>query len=170
MTPTYIVSTFPMKNKKIVLFDIDYTILDTDVLKKTNLTKFELYTEVLDTFSQLKEVADFGIFSEGDIAFQKRKMRETNIEKYFLEKHIHIFESKNDELKVLLKKYEDEGKLYFVDDKLSVLHLAKTYEPSVVTIWVKRGIYALNQQPINGFEPDWTVTTLHDIVPLIARE
>lgn len=158
------------KNSKIVLFDIDYTILDTDILKKSNLAKFELYKEVLDTFSQLKEVADFGIFSEGDVAFQKRKMRETNIEKYFLEQHIHIFEKKNDALKKLLTKYEDVGRLYFVDDKLSVLHLAKVYKPSVFTIWVKRGIYALNQKSIEGFTPDGTVTSLHEIVPLIATE
>jgi FMN phosphatase YigB (HAD superfamily) len=158
------------KNSKIVLFDIDYTILDTDILKKSNLAKFELYNEVLDTFSQLKEVADFGIFSEGDVAFQKRKMRETNIEKYFLEQHIHIFDKKNDALKKLLKKYEDVGRLYFVDDKLSVLHLAKSYEPSVFTIWVKRGFYAMKQEPIRGFLPDATVETLHEIVPLIATE
>ncbi len=158
------------RNKKIVLFDIDYTILDTDVLKKSNLAKFELYKEVLETFSQLKEVADFGIFSEGDIAFQKKKMRETNIEKYFLEEHIHIFEKKNDEIENLLKKYDPKGSLYFVDDKLSVLHLAKSIEPNVFTIWVKRGIYALNQKPITGFNPDATVLSLHEIVPLIAKE
>ena len=158
------------KLKKIVLFDIDYTILDTDVLKKSNRATFQLYKEVLETFSQLKEVADFGIFSEGDIAFQKRKMRETNIENYFLKEHIHIVEKKNEKIKQILELYTDKGRLYFVDDKLSVLHLAKSYEPSVFTIWVKRGIYALNQKPIEGFTPDGEVLMLHEIVPLIAKE
>jgi FMN phosphatase YigB (HAD superfamily) len=158
------------KSKKIVLFDIDYTIFDTDVFKKSDRTTYTLYNEVLDTFSRLKEIADFGIFSEGDIAFQHRKLRETNIEDYFLSEHIHIFEKKNDMLKKLLDRYDDKGKLFFVDDKLSVLHLAKQYEPSVFTIWVERGMYALNQKPIKGFVPDGTVKTLHDIVPLIAQE
>jgi FMN phosphatase YigB (HAD superfamily) len=158
------------KINKIVLFDIDYTILDTDILKKSNLETFELYKEVLDTFSQLKEVADFGIFSEGDIVFQKRKLRETKIEEYFLKEHVHIFESKNERIKEILEKYNGLGKLYFVDDKLSVLHLAKQFDPSVFTIWVKRGIYAMNQKPIKGFTPDGTVKTLHEIVPLIAKE
>jgi phosphoglycolate phosphatase-like HAD superfamily hydrolase len=159
-----------MKNKKIVLFDIDYTILDTDALKKSNLQIFALYNEVLDTFEKLKEVADFGIFSEGNIAFQKRKLKETNIENYFLSEHIHIFEKKNDMIKKILDRYESKGELFFVDDKLSVLHLAKQYEPSVFTIWVKRGIYAINQKPIKDFTPDGTVETLQDIVPLIAKE
>lgn len=158
------------KSKKIVLFDIDYTILDTDILKKSNLANFQLYNEVLDTFSQLKEVADFGIFSEGDIVFQQKKMRETNIENYFRKEHIHIFAQKNEMIKQILELYKKKGNLYFVDDKLSVLHLAKKYEPSVFTIWVKRGIYALNQKPIEGFTPDGTVKSLHEIVPLIAKE
>jgi FMN phosphatase YigB (HAD superfamily) len=158
------------KQKKIVLFDIDYTIFDTDIFKESDRTTYSLYKEVLDTFSQLKEVADFGIFSEGDIAFQQRKLRETNIENYFLSEHIHIFEKKNDMLKKILERYDDKGKLFFVDDKLSVLHLAKQYEPSVFTIWVERGIYALNQKPIKGFVPDGVVKNLQDIVPLIAKE
>jgi phosphoglycolate phosphatase-like HAD superfamily hydrolase len=158
------------KSKKIVLFDIDYTIFDTDVFKSSNLETYSLYKEVIDTFSKLKEVADFGIFSEGDIAFQQRKMRETNIEKYFLSEHIHIFEQKNDMLKKILEIYKDKGKLFFVDDKLSVLHLAKQYEPKVFTIWVERGFYALNQKPIKGFLPDGVVKNLQDIVPLIEKE
>ena len=159
-----------MKNKKIVLFDIDYTILDTDALKKSNLVTFALYKEVLDTFDKLKNVADFGIFSEGDIAFQKRKLKETNIENYFLSEHIHIFEKKNDMIKKILARYENKGELFFVDDKLSVLHLAKKYDPKVFTIWVKRGFYAMKQEPIENFTPDGIVETLHDIVPLIAKE
>jgi phosphoglycolate phosphatase-like HAD superfamily hydrolase len=159
-----------MKNKKIVLFDIDYTILDTDVLKKSNLQTFALYNEVLETFDKLKNVADFGIFSEGDIVFQKRKLKETNIENYFLSEHIHIFEKKNDMIRKILDRYENKGDLFFIDDKLSVLHLAKQYNPKVFTIWVKRGFYAMKQKPIDDFTPDGTVETLHDIVPLIAKE
>lgn len=158
------------KRKKIVLFDIDYTILDTDALKKSNLVTFSLYTEVLDTFNKLKDVADFGIFSEGDIAFQKRKIKETNIENYFLSEHVHIFEKKNDKIKKILDRYENKGELFFVDDKLSVLHLAKQYDPAVFTIWVKRGHYAMKQKPIEGFTPDATVDALHEIVALIAKE
>jgi len=158
------------KSKKIVLFDIDYTILDTDILKESNLATFTLYKEVLETFAQLKEVADFGIFSEGDVAFQHRKLRETNIEEYFIKDHIHIFENKNEKLKQMLDKYDDKGRLYLVDDKLSVLHLAKQYEPSVFTIWVERGFYALNQKPIKGFSPDAIVKKLQEIIPVIAKE
>lgn len=158
------------KSKKIVLFDIDYTIFNTEIFKKSNFATYSLYKEVLDTFSQLKEIADFGIFSEGDIAFQQRKLRETNIENYFNIDHVHIFEEKNNKLIKLLEKYSDKGNLYFVDDKLSVLHLAKQLEPSVFTIWVKRGYYAMKQKPIEGFVPDGTVSELHEIVPLIAKE
>jgi phosphoglycolate phosphatase-like HAD superfamily hydrolase len=158
------------KKKKIVLFDIDYTILDTDELKKSNLIKFSLYNEVRETFDKLKDVAEFGIFSEGNISFQKRKLKETNVEEYFLSEHIHIFENKNDMIEKILDRYETKSDVFFVDDKLSVLHLAKQYKPSVFTIWVKRGFYAMKQKPIEGFTPDGTVETLHDIVPLIVKE
>ena len=73
-------------------------------------------------------------------------------------------------IKKILARYENKGELFFVDDKLSVLHLAKKYDPKVFTIWVKRGFYAMKQEPIENFTPDGIVETLHDIVPLIAKE
>ena len=157
------------KKNKIILFDIDYTVFDMGLFRESNLEKYEVYEEVHDTLTQLKEIADLGIFSEGELAFQRRKLYETNIENYFLEEHIHIVKQKIDVIKHILEKYRTKGKLFLVDDKLTVLISAKQYLPSVITIWVKRGFYAMNQQPIEGFTPDAVVENLREIIPIIDK-
>jgi FMN phosphatase YigB (HAD superfamily) len=159
-----------LNKQKIVLLDIDYTIFDTDLLKNSNLQKFALFAEVRNTLLDLSKVASLGIFSEGDIAFQRRKLEETNILEHFMEEHTHIVERKSVVIKEMLDKYKNKGQLFLVDDKMSILAMAKQYMPKVFTIWVKRGIYANIQQPIENYTPDAVVETLENIVPLIASQ
>src|SRR5258707_12628421 len=61
------------KTDIIVLLDIDNTLFNTEKLKNTNLSHFELYDEVKDTLSELAKIATLGIISQGDIAFQTKK-------------------------------------------------------------------------------------------------
>lgn len=157
------------EKQKVVLLDIDYTIFDTAIHKESNLEKYVLYDEVVSVLVRLGEVAELGIFSEGELTHQKKKLIKTEVKHYFDERHVHIVTSKNDVIKELLEKYEGKKDLFLVDDKLTILHKAKTYTPSVFTIWVKRGIYAMNQQPIKGFTPDVTVENLAEIIPYIIK-
>ena len=159
-----------IKDKKIVLFDIDYTVFNTDILKQSDLKTFKVYDEVHEVLNKLKEIADLGIFSQGDVAFQHKKLVETNIVDYFHRDHIHIVPEKFSEIADLIKAYHDHGRLYLVDDRLPILQAAKQENPAVRTIWVKRGFFAENQDPIPNFEPDATVLTLKEIVSLIAQE
>lgn len=153
----------------VVLFDIDYTLFDTDLFKSSNLSTHSLYEESIKVIEKLSTVADLGIFSEGEEGFQMAKLIKTDILQYFHEAHVHIFDKKDDNLDAVLKKYEGRS-VYMVDDKLSVLKLAKSIRSDVVTIWVKRGIYAQNQPNI-GFTPDLTVATLVEAEEYIyARE
>jgi FMN phosphatase YigB (HAD superfamily) len=156
-------------DRKIVLFDIDYTVFDMGVFRATDLKTYKVYDEVRQVLEKLKEIADLGIFSQGDVAFQKRKLVETNIEHYFSIEHIHIVADKVAEIKNILESYQGNRKLYFVDDRLPVLHLAKKRYPDITTIWVKRGYYAENQNSIPHFEPDATVSNLREIPPLIGN-
>lgn len=152
--------------KKIVLFDIDYTLFDTDFFKKTNLRKHLVYDEVDDVLSRLSKIAKLGIFSEGDLNLQKTKLLRTDIHKYFSKEHIHIVPKKDETIEGILQKYKNTT-VFLVDDKLTILHQAKTIRPSLFTIWVKRGKYAKNQKPVKGFVPDAIIESLNELIPVI---
>lgn len=156
------------KKEKIVLFDIDYTLFDTVTFKQSSLQIYKAYQEVLDVLVELGQIAKLGIFSEGDKDFQSKKLRDSDIEKYFISEHVHIVPRKEETMKEVLVKYE-HNQLFVVDDKLPFLHMVQHYAPHVFTIWVKRGIYAENQKPIRGFKPYATVKNLKSILPIIAR-
>lgn len=155
-----------MHKNNVILFDIDYTLFDTAFFKKSNFLEHKIYDEVISVLEELEKIAILGIFSEGNIDFQKKKLKETGIEKYFEEIHTHIVLDKFSELKKVFKKYEDKN-IFFIDDKLITLFDAKKLFPKIFTIWVKRGFYAENQKDIKGFSPDAKVESLNEITKII---
>jgi FMN phosphatase YigB (HAD superfamily) len=155
-----------MDKKPIVLFDIDYTLFDTKLFKKSYLTKHKIYEEVRDVLEKLSKIALLGIFSEGDLEFQRKKLNQTEIADYFEKGNTHVVLNKLTEIRKVLQKYIDR-KTFFVDDKLNILFDAKKIFPKVVTIWVKRGIYAENQKDIPGFKPDAVVANLSEVVKIV---
>lgn len=158
-----------MNNKPVVLFDIDYTLFDTAFFKESKFLRHKIYEEVIGALDNLSKIALLGIFSEGNIDFQRRKLKETNIERYFAKDNTHIVLNKLDKLKGTLEKYGNR-KIFFVDDKLTILFDAKKLFPDIFTIWVQRGFYAKNQKNIPGFKPDAEVKTLSEVVGIIKRE
>lgn len=155
-----------MNSKPIILFDIDYTLFDTFFFKKSKLLEHKIYEEVIDVLDNLSKIAILGIFSEGDIDFQRTKIKETKIEKYFEQENIHIVLNKLDKLRGILNKYKNR-KTFFVDDKLSILFAAKNMYPEVFVVWVKRGFYAENQKELPGFKPDAQVENLSEVVRIV---
>lgn len=155
--------------KPIVLFDIDYTLFDTDFFKESGLSEHRIYEEVISVLESLSKIAKLGIFSEGNISFQIRKLKETNIEKYFAEDNTHIVLNKLDELEGIFQRYKNR-KFFFVDDKLTILSDAKKAFPDVFTIWVKRGPFAQSQKEIPGFKPDAEVKTLSKVIKIISQD
>ncbi len=154
-------------NKKpIVLFDIDYTLFDTAFFKQSELSEHKVYAEVIQVLDGLNNFATLGIFSKGEVQFQKAKLEKTGMIKFFKEKNIHIFDDKDINLIRIIDKYKNY-KLFLVDDKLEILYLAKKYMKQVFTIWVKRGWYAENQKAIPGFTPDAKVDNLSEIVRIV---
>lgn len=157
------------KQNKIVLIDIDDTMFNTALLKETGLTKFEMYDDVYDGLEELAKVASLGIFSQGEVAFQMKKLQETNIHNYFMNEHMHIVEDKLAIMTDLLKKYSDNGKIFIIEDRLDVLQLAKNCNPQIFTIWMKRGRYADKQRNPVRYIPDASIHDLHQAVPLIKE-
>lgn len=157
-----------LSKNKLVLLDLDYTLFDTDFFKKTQLENYRLYQEVDSVLTQLREIATLAVFSEGNKKFQKDKVRQTNLKKYFKRKDIHVFLKKQDKLEWMLEKYKDFV-IFMADDKLSFLETAKKIMPSLLTIWIKRGPYAERQKPL-GFLPDATFNNLEGIVSFVKEK
>jgi phosphoglycolate phosphatase-like HAD superfamily hydrolase len=157
------------KSDIIVLFDIDNTLFNTEKLKKSHLTIYELYDEVKDTLKELSKIATLGVLSQGEIAFQNKKLQETDIKHYFAEEHKHIVEYKIDQIKDILGIYKSNAKIFFIDDWLDMLQVAKKSDPDVFTIWMKRGEYAHSQEIHSHFTPDATVTDLQEVISIIRN-
>lgn len=155
------------KQNKIVLLDIDDTMFNTALLKETKLTTFRMYDDVHASLIELAQVASLGIFSQGEIAFQLKKLKETNIHNYFNEEHTHIVADKVELVKHVLAKYKDVKTLFVVEDRLEVLELAKKCGSNIYTIWMKRGRYADNPRVPVSYKADATVKNLHEVVPII---
>jgi len=155
--------------KSIVLFDIDYTLFDTALFKESGLSRHEIYEEVMQVLDSLSSFTTLGIFSKGEVQFQKTKLEKTGMAKFFKEEHIHIFNDKDINLTKIIDRYKD-SQIFFVDDKLEILHSAKKYAKDVFTIWVKRGWYAQNQKGIFGFKPDAEVENLTEVARIVKSE
>ena len=151
----------------IVLLDIDDTIFNTALFKQSELTKYAMYDDVYTALEELKHIATLGIFSQGIVAFQRKKLHETNIQEYFVEEHIHIVEVKMEAVKHLVKTYAGQGSIFLVEDRLDVLQMAKQSDPQLHAIWMKRGRYAQNQRVKVDFTPDATIKNLHELIPLL---
>lgn len=157
-----------MDNKKLVLFDIDRTLFDTETFKKSNLTKYSLFKEVVEALVALSKIARLGIFSQGDVVLQKKKLQKTDIKKHFLEEHTHIMASKSETLNSVLQKYAATS-VFLVDDDLPILYQVKNMFPEIFVVWIKRGKYAVAQEPIPGFLPDATIADLKNLVEIVKE-
>lgn len=154
---------------KIIFLDIDDVLFDTAHYKESNLIDYRLYDEVLAVVTQLQKIGEVGILSQGEHAFQTKKLIETGIHDMFVKEHIHIVEKKDESLEKVLHKYKNvSATMYFIDDRLTGLYFAKKALPSLIAIWLKRGRYAEGQEEIEGFKPDFIVKTLHEVIPIIS--
>ena len=166
---TYIAKCYSMKKKqKLILFDIDYTLFDTDLFKKSDLSDYQLYEEIEKSLETLSRVSELGIFSEGENDFQRAKLEKTKLLRFFKNnEHIHIMVNKSSELKRVLSSYVNSD-VYIIDDKLEILNSIKHHFPSIKVIWLKRGKYAQIQKPIPNLTPDAIINTLSDAVPIVT--
>ncbi len=155
--------------EKVVLFDIDYTLFNTRVYKDSSLTHFSVYDEVIEVLREVSTMATVGVFSEGELEHQLRKLIATNIKEFIHDDHMHIFTKKLSALADVLINYQGK-QLFFIDDKLEVLQAIKQMDPTIYTIWVKRGEYAESVPEIEGFQPDAEVIDLKKVIEIIHNK
>lgn len=153
------------KLQKIIIFDLDHTLFDTEEYKKTSLKTFKLFNDAKSCLDDVSKFAKLLIFSEGNIALQKQKIKETNLNKYFNQEDIYFFDSfkKMENFSRILEKYPDSI-FYYVENKQNYLRDAKQLNPEVFTIWINREKI---EELIDGFTPDMTINSLNDILPII---
>lgn len=152
------------KSDRVILFDIDYTLFDTENFKASNLTSFVLYPEVKKTLELLSKSFTLGILSKGEKDFQLKKLAETGILDTFDRDKMFIFEDKVIEFENVMNKLKNSD-LWFVEDKINMLEMAKKINPKLKTIWFKNGPFV---EIINsGFIPDKTIASFEDLKFLI---
>ena len=125
-----------------------------------------IHEEVLATLSKLTKFGEIGIFSQGDKDFQSAKI--ANFKHLFHKDRVHIILDKKSFMPKAFMNSKGY-KVYFVDDILPMLQIAKKINPSVFTIWIKRGRYAMSQKEIPGFTPDAAITSLKEVIGLVQR-
>lgn len=151
---------------KLVLFDIDYTLFDTDSFKESNLTNFSLYEEIGPLLEKLSKISTLAIFSKGEIDFQINKLKNTGIDKYFSEEFIDVVVDKTEAFERVLDKYKNY-EIYLIDDRIHNLETAKKHRRDIRTIWVERGPFAVKD---TNFIPDKSISDLREIEGYINDE
>lgn len=151
---------------KLVLFDIDYTLFNTDFFKESNLINFSVYDEVPLLLEKLNKIAKLAIFSKGETGFQMNKLKNTGIDKYFNSGFIDIVEDKTEVFESVLDKYKDY-EIFLIDDRIHNLEIAKKHREDIKTIWVERGPFAIKD---TNFVPDMIVPNLLDLENFINYE
>ena len=128
------------------------------------------YEETITVLEETNKMVTVGIFSKGDEKFQKEKIK--CISRFFSEDNINITLDKYKKLPEIIKKYKG-NKLIIVDDILKVLYTAKTLNEDIYTVWIKRKVgneeYVFNQESIEGFSPDVTMSNLKKLIPIIKK-
>jgi FMN phosphatase YigB (HAD superfamily) len=144
----------------IIFFDIDYTLIDTDVLrqhthslpKEIELAEAKLpfkeavYPETIPTLDSLSDGYTLGILSQADHSkeFQLAKLTSGEIVNYFDRDWIFIGPSKRDLINgvnlQLNEKSINEPPI-FIDDRIDHLELIAAGIPNVITYHVRRGKY-----------------------------
>ncbi|HSX09045.1 MAG TPA: hypothetical protein VLF93_02755 [Candidatus Saccharimonadales bacterium] len=126
---------------------------------------FDETVAVLEEIGHHKDITH-GVFSGGREEHQYRKIQ--NFIHLFDKEHIHILKMKEQDLPEIMQKYTKDT-LYLVDDILQILYNAKKSHGNITTIWMKRDHIAENQPKIDGFIPDFTVTNLREVVPIVTK-
>jgi len=157
-----------MDKNKLILFDIDHTLFDTETFKQSRLETYSLYEEVFETLTKLSKISRLAIFSQGEFDFQNTKLKNTKIDSFFKKEDIHVFQEKQLNFEEIFKKYS-EYKIFVVDDRLDILAVAKKYLPSVSTVWIKRGPHAQKLTKVEGFIPDKEILSLQEILEFIVK-
>jgi len=159
--------------KGIVLFDIDYVLVNTDVIKKElclpggnyDEDKFSekiLYPETNEILKELSRHYYLGIWSQGRLGFQKAKLVKSRIIDFFNPELIFITETNKTESVSKIKQQLDGKAIYLIEDRLTYLEAFKQRIPKAICTWMKQGKYQLEKSRNDNFKPDFQVENLKE--------
>lgn len=127
-----------------------------------------LYDDVKNVLEDLSKDSNLfiGVFSGGDIRFQKSKIE--LIKHLFHKDHVHIFLNKELEVKKIINRYKSH-KLFIIDDWLDILEKSKKMNKNVITIWIKRKGSEFKEKKKSNFSPDYILSDLQKITSIIKN-
>lgn len=133
-----------------------------NLFSSPDLFSSSLYPDARLTVDALSRHFYTGIFSSGDIFFQRTKLRASGIEPYFRPEHINIWERKSINIPRLIEKYRGFN-IAIVDDRASVIEAARQLRGDVVGIWVDRQKFKHEVPTNTEFSPNYQVKELQSI-------
>lgn len=123
-----------------------------------------IYEEMIELIAKFAELGEIGVLSQGETKYQLAKF--ASISHHFHKERIHIVPDKKSEMTNILNNYGGY-KVYYVDDLLSMLSVAKKIRPDLVAIWSNRGVYAGKQE--KTFKPDLEIDNLNQAYDFIKN-
>lgn len=137
-----------MTSKKTILIDLDHTLY--------NVSQEKLYVDALDFITYAKKYGEVFLFTEGDLSFQKEKVKKLGLDKNF-GSNIKIY---NEFEKIEIGQQDFDGKeIVLIDDKPDVIN--KAINLNWTTIRIRRGKYKDTKTDDN---PTYEVKDLESII------
>jgi phosphoglycolate phosphatase-like HAD superfamily hydrolase len=115
-----------------------------------------------DFLKQIQEKAIIGIFSKGEINFQKKKIEK--FASFFKSQDIYIFEDKIVKINEVLAKYKNY-QIYVVDDNVDVLESFKQIDNLVYTVLIRE-----EQTESSNNKTDSVIDNVLQLVPLLTQK
>lgn len=118
-----------------------------------------LYPDALKVLENLRKLGKVYLFTEGDSTYQKEKIIKSGLSS--IVDGVFLFEQKIRHLPEIMKQFKDYT-VVFIDDRAKYLSIEKSKFPKVITLNVKQGHYAKEDQN-NYSGVDFTVDSLADL-------
>lgn len=124
--------------------------------------KNALYPDSVKVLKHLKTLGAVSIFTEGDIAYQKCKVENSNLDD--LVDHVFIFQYKLEHMDDVMNEIDSKNtKIIYVDDKSSNLEAFKKRYPETHTIRVLQGHYIMDDSQ-NQYNADESIDCIKRIL------
>jgi len=122
-----------------------------------------LYNDVLGFLKKWSKEADFILLSYGEEKFQKLKIENSGIKKYF--KRV-IITRDIDKSKPFKKLFSENKKIIFVEDNPQALSKTKTSFPQIITVRINRGEGKYYQESDNP-QIDFSIKNLKELEKIL---
>ena len=122
-----------------------------------------LYNDVLGFLKKWSKEADFILLSYGEEKFQKLKIENSGIKKYF--KRV-IITRDIDKSKPFKKLFSENKKIIFVEDNPQALSKTKTSFFQIITVRINRGEGKYYQEPDNS-QIDFSIKNLKELEKIL---